>query len=96
MRPIASAPGATTSVPTTAGSGSCVSLCPGVPLVALSATAAPRVRADIIRLLQLRRPLIQVRSARRANLAYAMQRRGRPIRCPWCWRRLRSGARWRC
>ncbi|KMM16922.1 ATP-dependent DNA helicase RecQ [Synechococcus sp. GFB01] len=51
------------------------SLCPGVPLVALSATAAPQVRADIIRLLQLRRPLIQVRSARRANLHYAMERR---------------------
>ena len=50
-------------------------LCPGVPLVALSATAAPRVRADIIRLLQLRRPLIQVRSARRHNLCYAMRRR---------------------
>ncbi len=50
-------------------------LCPGVPLVALSATAAPQVRADIIRLLQLRRPLIQVRSARRANLAYTMRHR---------------------
>jgi ATP-dependent DNA helicase RecQ len=50
-------------------------LCPGVPLVALSATAAPQVRADIIRLLQLRRPLIQVRSARRANLAYTMRPR---------------------
>ncbi len=50
-------------------------LCPGVPLVALSATAAPRVRADIIRLLELRRPLIQVRSARRPNLAYGMVRR---------------------
>jgi ATP-dependent DNA helicase RecQ len=50
-------------------------LCPGVPLVALSATAAPRVRADLIRLLELRRPLIQVRSARRENLAYAMRRR---------------------
>jgi ATP-dependent DNA helicase RecQ len=50
-------------------------LCPGVPVLALSATAAPRVRADIIRLLQLRRPLIQVRSARRPNLTYAMRRR---------------------
>jgi ATP-dependent DNA helicase RecQ len=50
-------------------------LCPGVPLVALSATAAPQVRADIIRLLQLRRPLIQVRSARRANLSYTMRSR---------------------
>jgi ATP-dependent DNA helicase RecQ len=46
-----------------------------VPLVALSATAAPRVRADLIRLLELRRPLIQVRSARRDNLTYAMRRR---------------------
>ena len=51
------------------------SLCPGVPLVALSATAAPQVRADIIRLLQLRRPLVQVRSARRTNLSYTMRRR---------------------
>jgi ATP-dependent DNA helicase RecQ len=50
-------------------------LCPGVPLVALSATAAPQVRADIIRLLQLRRPLVQVSSARRGNLIYSMQRR---------------------
>jgi ATP-dependent DNA helicase RecQ len=50
-------------------------LCPGVPVVALSATAAPQVRADIIRLLELRRPLIQVRSARRSNLRYAMRRR---------------------
>ena len=50
-------------------------LCPGVPMVALSATAAPRVRADILRLLHLRRPLIQVGSARRRNLHYAMRRR---------------------
>ncbi len=52
-------------------------LCPGVPVVALSATAAPRVRADIIRLLDLRRPLVQVCSARRNNLHYAMRRRSR-------------------
>ena len=52
-------------------------LCPGVPMVALSATAAPRVRADIIRLLDLRRPLVQVSSARRDNLIYAMHRRPR-------------------
>jgi ATP-dependent DNA helicase RecQ len=50
-------------------------LCPGVPLVALSATAPPQVRADIIRLLGLRQPLVQVRSARRFNLSYAMRRR---------------------
>lgn len=50
-------------------------LFPGVPLVALSATAPPQVRADIIRLLGLRQPLVQVRSARRFNLTYSMRRR---------------------
>ncbi len=51
------------------------SFCPEVPLIALSATAAPRVRADIIRLLHLRRPCIQVCSASRSNLFYTMRRR---------------------
>jgi ATP-dependent DNA helicase RecQ len=55
--------------------GSLRHLCQGVPLVALSATAAPQVRAEIIRLLQLRRPLVQVHSARRSNLAYVMAQR---------------------
>lgn len=50
-------------------------LCPGVPVVALSATAAPRVRADILRLLDLQRPLVQVCSAQRDNLFYVMRRR---------------------
>lgn len=50
-------------------------LCPGVPVVALSATAAPRVRADIIRLLDLNCPLVHVCSARRSNLCYEMRRR---------------------
>jgi ATP-dependent DNA helicase RecQ len=55
-------------------------LFPGVPLVALSATAPPQVRADIIRLLGLRQPLVQVRSARRRNLTYSMRRRSaRPL-----------------
>ena len=46
-------------------------------MLALSATAAPRVRADIIRLLDLRSPSVQVSSARRSNLRYAMRRRPR-------------------
>ena len=50
-------------------------LCPGVPVVALSATAAPRVRADILRLLDLHSPLVQVCSAQRDNLHYVMHRR---------------------
>ncbi|MEB3234532.1 MAG: RecQ family ATP-dependent DNA helicase [Cyanobacteriota bacterium] len=55
--------------------GSLRQLCPGVPVVALSATAAPLVRADLIRLLHLQRPLVQVHSARRSNLAYTMRQR---------------------
>lgn len=50
-------------------------LCPNVPVVALSATAPPKVRADIIRLLSLRNPVIQVSSAKRDNLIYSMRRR---------------------
>ncbi len=50
-------------------------LCPGVPVVALSATAAPKVRADIIRRLDLNRPFIKVGSAQRDNLSYCMKRR---------------------
>ncbi len=50
-------------------------LFPSVPIVALTATASPKVRADIIRLLNLRKPLIKVCSARRNNLHYSMLRR---------------------
>jgi len=57
------------------------SLCPDVPLVALTATAAPQVRAEIIRLLNLRKPLVQVCSAQRNNLCYSMSRRSEePLR----------------
>jgi len=52
-------------------------LFPGVPVVALSATAAPMVRADIIRRLNLAQPLIHVCSARRNNLHYMMKRRSK-------------------
>ncbi|WP_320677383.1 ATP-dependent DNA helicase RecQ [Prochlorococcus sp. MIT 1300] len=51
------------------------SMCPRVPVVALSATAAPRVRADIIKLLYLSKPFVHVDSARRRNLEYTMYRR---------------------
>ena len=50
-------------------------LCPEVPILALSATASPRVRADIIRLLDLRKPLVQISSVRRHNLHYMMRPR---------------------
>ncbi len=50
-------------------------LCTGVPVIALSATAPPRVRADIIRSLRLRQPVVKVCSAKRENLGYQMRRR---------------------
>ncbi len=53
------------------------SLFPGVPVVALTATAPPRVRADIIRLLNLKSPFVKVCSARRSNLSYCMRRRSK-------------------
>ncbi len=53
------------------------SLCPSVPFIALTATAAPKVRADIIRLLDLKNPFVKVCSARRENLFYSMKRRAK-------------------
>ena len=50
-------------------------LCPEVPIAAFSATASPKVRADIIRRLNLRKPFVHVCSARRKNLFYSMIRR---------------------
>ncbi|WP_320668226.1 RecQ family ATP-dependent DNA helicase [Prochlorococcus sp. MIT 1307] len=52
-------------------------LCPCTPVVALTATAGPQVRADIIHLLNLRKPLVQVCSAQRNNLRYSMSRRAK-------------------
>ncbi len=52
-------------------------LFPNIPLLALSATAPPKVRADMIRLLKLRKPLVQVCSAARNNLNYSMRRRAK-------------------
>ncbi len=48
---------------------------PNVPIIALSATAAPKVRADVIKLLNLENPLLEIASARRENLYYSMRRR---------------------
>ena len=53
------------------------SLYPSVPLLALSATAPPNVRADIIKLLGLRSPSLHIFSARRQNLFYSIQRRSK-------------------
>ena len=57
--------------------GSLRSFLPDIPIIALTATASPKVRADIMRLLCLRNPLLQVSSARRDNLHYSIKRRSK-------------------
>jgi len=52
-------------------------ICLDVPVVALSATAAPRVRADIIKYLNLKWPILKVCSARRSNLNYQIRKRSK-------------------
>jgi ATP-dependent DNA helicase RecQ len=48
----------------------CGSLFPGVPMMALTATATERVRADIVEQLHLNEPAIYVASFNRPNLNY--------------------------
>jgi ATP-dependent DNA helicase RecQ len=52
---------------------------PGVPLMALTATATERVRADILRQLQLRDPGVYVASFNRPNLTYRVVAKARPF-----------------
>src|SRR5580658_9035532 len=53
-------------------------LFPKVPMMALTATATERVRADIIKLLQLRAPSIFVASFNRPNLNYRVLAKAKP------------------
>lgn len=55
-------------------------LLPDVPVMALTATATERVRADIIKHLQLRDPGIYVASFNRPNLSYRVTPKNQPIR----------------
>jgi ATP-dependent DNA helicase RecQ len=52
---------------------------PGVPVMALTATATTRVRADIIKLLDLRDPRCYVASFNRPNLTYRVIAKNKPI-----------------
>ncbi len=53
---------------------------PGVPVMALTATATARVRDDIIRHLQLREPEIFVASFNRPNLTYRVVPKDQPLK----------------
>jgi ATP-dependent DNA helicase RecQ len=53
---------------------------PAVPLVALTATATSRVRDDIVSLLGMRQPKIQVASFNRPNLSYRIIPRASPLK----------------
>jgi ATP-dependent DNA helicase RecQ len=53
---------------------------PGVPLVALTATATARVRDDIVSLLRMNQPRIHVASFNRPNLSYRIVPRTSPLK----------------
>src|SRR5712691_11980283 len=53
-------------------------LFPAVPMMALTATATERVRADILQQLRLREPRCYVASFNRPNLTYRVQAKSRP------------------
>jgi ATP-dependent DNA helicase RecQ len=54
-------------------------LFPGVPMMALTATATTRVREDIVKLLELREPACFVASFNRPNLAYRVIAKAKPF-----------------
>ena len=53
---------------------------PGVPLVALTATATARVRDDIVSMLRMQQPRIQIASFNRPNLSYRIVPRVSPLK----------------
>ncbi len=53
---------------------------PAVPMIALTATATPRVREDIVKHLQLREPDIFVASFNRPNLTYRVVPKDQPLK----------------
>ena len=56
---------------------------PHVPVLALTATATPRVRADIVAQLQLRDPSVYLSSFNRPNLSYRVIPKDKPSRQVW-------------
>ena len=54
-------------------------VCPDAPIIALTATATPPVRADILSQLGLRQPQIFISSFNRPNLSYHITAKGRDL-----------------
>jgi ATP-dependent DNA helicase RecQ len=59
------------------------SIYPDLPMLALTATATPRVREDIVLQLQLRNPAIYLSSFNRPNLSYQVIPKAKPERQVW-------------
>ena len=60
----------TTSAPTTSSCPASCGISGSPPVLALTATATPRVRQDILRSLRMREPEVVVTSFNRPNLTY--------------------------
>ena len=63
---------------------------PEVPMMALTATATDRVRADIITHLRLREPAVFVASFNRPNLTYRVVSKDQPLKQVLAWARARE------
>ncbi len=64
---------------------------PGVPFIALTATATRRVRSDIVTQLHLREPEVFVASFNRPNLSYTVVPKAKPLRQVYEFVREREG-----